>query len=207
MRLHHLRLNPDKCAFGVESENFLGFLVSRRGIEMASDQSKAIMQMPPLETKKKIQDLTGKLVALNRFISRYSYHIWLFFTALKGASSGGWVPESDKAFNSIKEYLASLLTLSQPIAGEDLYLYLIALATVVSTTLVRLDRGSKQRLVYFVSKMFTNGETRYIDFEQIALDLRVVGKKTTPLLPSLHNNCPHKLSDQSHTPQTGQGGS
>ena len=28
MRTHHLRLKPDKCVFGVGSENFLEFLVS-----------------------------------------------------------------------------------------------------------------------------------------------------------------------------------
>ena len=55
---------------------------------MAPDQSKAIMQMPTPETKKKIQALIGKLVALNRFISRYSDRLWPFFTALKGASLG-----------------------------------------------------------------------------------------------------------------------
>ena len=52
MRLHHLRLNPDKCAFRVESGNFLGFLVSRRGTKMAPDQTKAIIQMQSLVTKK-----------------------------------------------------------------------------------------------------------------------------------------------------------
>ena len=39
MRLHHLRLNPDKCAFGVKFEKFLGFLVSKRGIEMVPEQA------------------------------------------------------------------------------------------------------------------------------------------------------------------------
>ena len=38
MRKHQLRLNPKKCAFEVGSRNFLGFLVSRRGIEMAPDK-------------------------------------------------------------------------------------------------------------------------------------------------------------------------
>ena len=54
MILHHLWLNPNKCAFGVESENFLEFLVSRRGIKMGLEQAKAIMQMHPLITKKQI---------------------------------------------------------------------------------------------------------------------------------------------------------
>ena len=35
MMLHRLRLNPYKCAFGVRFGNFLRFLVSQRGIEMA----------------------------------------------------------------------------------------------------------------------------------------------------------------------------
>ena len=53
MRLHHLRPNANKFSFGVESGNFIGLLVSRRRIEMAPDQSKAIMQMPSPETKNK----------------------------------------------------------------------------------------------------------------------------------------------------------
>ena len=39
-------------AFGVESGNFLGFLISQRGIKMALGQVKAIEQMQPPITKK-----------------------------------------------------------------------------------------------------------------------------------------------------------
>ena len=52
MRVHCLRLNPDKCAFGVGSGHFLGFLVNQRGIEIAPGQ--AIAQMQPLVMKKHI---------------------------------------------------------------------------------------------------------------------------------------------------------
>ena len=54
MRLHHLRLNLEKCTFGVGSGNFLRFLVSQRGIKMAPGQVKVIKQMQPLVTKKQI---------------------------------------------------------------------------------------------------------------------------------------------------------
>ena len=47
MRLHRLRLNPNKCAFGVKFGNFLGFLVSQRGIKMAPGQFKAIENVRP----------------------------------------------------------------------------------------------------------------------------------------------------------------
>ena len=33
LRRHNMKLNPLKCAFGVNSGKFLGFMVTQRGIE------------------------------------------------------------------------------------------------------------------------------------------------------------------------------
>ena len=70
--------------------------------------------------------------------------------------------------------------MSQSVDGEELYLYLVASAMAVSTTLVRSNGDGKQKPVYFVSKMLTDAETRYIDFEQIAFALRKETKKLRP---------------------------
>ena len=138
------------------------------------------MQMQPPITKKQIQALTGKLAALNKSISRYLDFLRLFFTALKGVSSKGWGPICDKAFHAIKEYLPSPLTLSQPVEDEELYLYLAASTTTISTTLIRANEDGKKGPIYFVSKMLTDAETRYIDFERITLALKMVAKKLRP---------------------------
>lgn len=42
LRKFRLRLNPSKCTFGVRSGKLLGFIVSRRGIEVDPDKVKAI---------------------------------------------------------------------------------------------------------------------------------------------------------------------
>ncbi|RVW82241.1 Transposon Ty3-I Gag-Pol polyprotein [Vitis vinifera] len=65
-------LNPSKCAFGVSAGKFLGFMVSQRGIEVSPDQVKAVIETPPPRNKKELQRLTGKLVALGRFIARFT---------------------------------------------------------------------------------------------------------------------------------------
>ena len=116
-------------------------------------------------------------MALNRFISRYSDHLRPFFATLKGASSKGWGLECDKAFQSIKEYISSFLSLYQLIDGEELYLYLATSPMVVSAALVRGNEDGKKKPIYFVSKMLTNEETRYTDFERISLTLRMAAKK------------------------------
>ena len=48
LRGHKLRLNASKCSFGIDSGKFLGYMVTHRGIEMNSDQIKAInnLQLP-----------------------------------------------------------------------------------------------------------------------------------------------------------------
>ena len=47
MRLHHLRLNLDKCAFEVKSGKFLDIFVSKHGIRMTLKQARAVLQMQP----------------------------------------------------------------------------------------------------------------------------------------------------------------
>jgi hypothetical protein len=41
-RKHGLKMNPNKCAFGVSAEEFLGFLVHEGGIEVGKKSMKAI---------------------------------------------------------------------------------------------------------------------------------------------------------------------
>jgi len=46
---YKLRLKPQKCAFGVTSGKLLGFIFSKRGIEVDPKKVKAIISMPPLK--------------------------------------------------------------------------------------------------------------------------------------------------------------
>ncbi|RVW38959.1 hypothetical protein CK203_073638 [Vitis vinifera] len=54
-------------------------LGSQRGIEVSPDQVKAVMETPPPRNKKELQRLTGKLVALGRFIARFTDELRPFF--------------------------------------------------------------------------------------------------------------------------------
>ena len=70
LREHKLRLNASKCSFGVGSGKFLGYMVTHRGIEVNSDQIKAINNLQSPQNPKEVQKLTGMMAALNRFISK-----------------------------------------------------------------------------------------------------------------------------------------
>jgi hypothetical protein len=59
MREAQLKLNPDKCLFGITRGKVLECLVSMKGIEANPNKIRAITQMQPLQSRKEIQKLTG----------------------------------------------------------------------------------------------------------------------------------------------------
>ena len=54
IREYRLRLNPQKCTFGVIVGKMLGFLITQRGIEVDPSKIKAILEMPPPRTGKEV---------------------------------------------------------------------------------------------------------------------------------------------------------
>ena len=98
LRKYDIKLNPAKCAFGVSAGKFLRFMVSQMGIEISPDQVKAIMETPPPRSKKELQCLTGKLVALGCFITRFTNELRPFFLAIRKTGASGWTDSSQSAF-------------------------------------------------------------------------------------------------------------
>ena len=61
-------MNPSKCAFGVSSRKFLGFLVHHKGIDFDPTKAKAIVALSPPKTLKELRSFVGKVCYLRRFI-------------------------------------------------------------------------------------------------------------------------------------------
>ena len=135
LRNYNMKLNPAKCAFGVSAEKFLGFIVNHREIEANPDKIKVVLDMPSPSGIKEVQRLTGRIVALSRFVSRASDKCQPFFQVLKKAFQ--WDAKCEEAFSALKTYLSSPPILVSPIEGELLTLYLAVSDFSTSAVLVR----------------------------------------------------------------------
>ena len=82
---YKMKVNPSKCVFVVSSRKFLGFMVSQQGIEANPNKIKEIMEVKSPKTVKEVQSLTGKVAALNRFISQVTDKCLPFFKVLNKA--------------------------------------------------------------------------------------------------------------------------
>jgi hypothetical protein len=174
LKRYGMKLNPAKCAFGVSSGKFLGYMVSSRGIEANPEKIQAVLEMQSPTTTKQLQQLTGRLVALNWFISRSTDKCLPFFKIMRKAFE--WSKECEEAFSQLKMYLASSPLLSRTVPGEVLYLYLAVSPTAISAALVREDEGT-QKSMYFVSKALHGAEERYPQIEKLVFALVMASRK------------------------------
>ncbi|KAL5560487.1 hypothetical protein UlMin_036698 [Ulmus minor] len=179
LREYKMKLNPAKCAFGVTSGKFLGFMVNHRGIEANPAKIQALLNMESPRKVKEVQSLTGRVAALNRFISRATYKCQPFFRALRKGKDFSWTEECEQSFQELKTYLGRPPLLSKPQEGESLILYLAVSKGAVSSTLIREEEGV-QWPIYYTSKSLLDEETRYPEVEKLALALMIAARKLRP---------------------------
>ncbi|XP_019431067.1 PREDICTED: uncharacterized protein LOC109338316, partial [Lupinus angustifolius] len=162
LRDYNLKLNPVKCSFGVKSGRVLGFIVSQRGIEVDPEKVKAITEMLPPKTEKEVRGFLGRLNYISRFISQLTATCEPIFKLLRKSQPVKWNEECQEAFEKIKQYLLNPPILMPLVHGRPLIMYLTILEDSMGCVLAQHDEsGKKERVIYYLSKKFTECETRY----------------------------------------------
>ncbi|KAK1679558.1 hypothetical protein QYE76_040406 [Lolium multiflorum] len=177
-----LKLNPTKCSFGVPAGELLGFLVSARGIEANPEKIQAIVTMRKPTKLKEIQQLTGRVAALSRFVARLGEKALPFYALIKQGEKFQWNEEADRAFENLKRTILTPPILVAPKDKEPLLLYIAATPQVVSTVLVveREEEGKLhgvQRPVYFISEVLSPSKQRYPQYQKLAYGVFTTARK------------------------------
>uniref|UniRef100_A0A2N9HX59 RNase H type-1 domain-containing protein n=1 Tax=Fagus sylvatica TaxID=28930 RepID=A0A2N9HX59_FAGSY len=144
---YQLRLNPNKCAFGVTSGKLLGFIVSGRGIEIDPAKVQAIRSMPAPKTEKEIRSFLGRINYVARFIAQLTATCEPLFKLLRKDDVPSFYTSQSK---------------KHPWAA-------------CWDNKTRLGRRSKA--IYYLSKKFTEPETRYLLVEKTCCALAWASKK------------------------------
>ena len=86
MRAYNMKLNPTKCAFGVNARKFLTFMVTQRGIEVNPAQVKVVLETPTPKKQERVITLRGLSCSCGTFDNLFHKQARLFFLTLRGAS-------------------------------------------------------------------------------------------------------------------------
>jgi hypothetical protein len=96
-----VKLNPEKCVFGVPRGMLLGFIVSERGIEANLEKIAAVTNMGHIKDLKGVQRVMGCLVALSRFISHLGERGLPLYRLLRKTECFTWTPEAEEALGNL----------------------------------------------------------------------------------------------------------
>jgi hypothetical protein len=151
-----LKLNLEKCIFGVKKDKFLGYLVSTKGIEANPSKIEAILRMVPPKSRKGAQRLTERLASLNRFISRSAERNLQMTAPSPGAPLLLYV-------------VASHSTVSAALVQEK-----------------QDGQTKKQVPVYFVSEVLGPSKRNYRELEKVLYALLMASTKVRHFFQSHH---------------------
>ena len=110
-------------------------LVSPRGIEPNPEKIQALLKIPKPSKLQDVQQLSGRVAALNCFISKLGEKALPFYQLMKKTNRFEWTPEAQAAFVDLKRMLSTPPVLVAPREKEPLHLYIAATNRVVSTVL------------------------------------------------------------------------
>jgi hypothetical protein len=172
LRANGVKLNPEKCVFGVTRGMLLGYIVSQRGIEANPEKVAALERMGPFRDLKGVQRVLGSLAALSRFISRLGEKGLPLYWLLKKHEQFSWSAEAQEALDKLKATLTHAPVLTPPQDDEPLYLYVAATTQVVSAIIVveRAEEGHAlpvQRAVYYISEVLSETKARYPQVQKL----------------------------------------
>jgi ribonuclease HI len=182
LRANGVKLNPEKCVFGVPRGMLLGYIVSQRGIEANPEKVAALERMGPIRDLKGVQKVLGCLAALSRFISRLGEKGLPLYLLLKKHERFSWTVKAQEALDKLKATLAHAPILMPPQDGEPLYLYIAATTQVVSAVIVveRTEEGHTlpvQRPVYYISEVLSETKVRYPQVQKLLYTMVLARRK------------------------------
>jgi hypothetical protein len=114
LRANGVKLNPEKCVFGVPRGMLLGYIVSQWGIEPNIEKVTALERMGPIRDLKGGQKVLGCLAALSRFISCLGEKGLPLYRLLKKHERFSWTVEAQEALDKLKTTLAHVPILTPP---------------------------------------------------------------------------------------------
>src|SRR3954466_14680970 len=185
LRTYQIKLNPEKCVFGVQAGKLLGFLVSERRTECNPEKIAAIDRMEQPKNLKQVQKFPCCLASLSRFLSRLGEKAIPLYQLMKKSEKFTWTPQAAEAFRDLKRMLSTAPILAAPTEKEPMMLYIAATNLVISVLMV-VERPEKdkfhpiQRPEAYISEVLSVFKKNYLHYQKMCYGVYMEAKMLRP---------------------------
>lgn len=169
-------LNIEKSNWCRSEVKFLGFKLTKEGIEIDPEKIKAINDIPEPKSLKQLQSALGVFGQFRRFTFKYANYIEPFREILSAKKKFKWTEEHSRAFKEMKRKFIENTTLAHYRIDKQFILRTDASKKGIAAMLVQKDASDNECIISIVSRCVKNYEKNYTitELELLAIVYGVV---------------------------------
>jgi hypothetical protein len=156
LREHQLYAKFSKCTFWLEEIQFLGHVLSTKGIAVDPSKVKDILEWKPPTTMHQVRSFLGLAGYYRRFIPDFSKLVKPITSLLKNDTKLNWSSRCNEAFEQLKVLLTTALVLAQPDIKKPFDVYCDASGCGLRCVLMQEDR-----VIAYASRQLRRHEEHY----------------------------------------------
>uniref|UniRef100_A0A3P9HQ00 Gypsy retrotransposon integrase-like protein 1 n=1 Tax=Oryzias latipes TaxID=8090 RepID=A0A3P9HQ00_ORYLA len=161
----NLKLNKDKCEFGVKTLTFVGDVVSEQGVKPDPKKTSAINNMERPTNKDEVRRFLGMVTYLAKFVPQLATLTTPLRSLLEQKNEWIWSHEQEQSFQKLKEVLTQEPVLK--FYDPEKRTRISADASQHGLGAVLLQQHDEQWLpVAYASRALTGAESRYAQIEK-----------------------------------------
>lgn len=165
-----VKLNEEKCVYGVREVKFLGHTLSEAGIAADSDKLEAIRNFREPCASEEVRSFLGLVNYVGKFIPNLATVTEPLRTLMKQKQKFVWEREQQAAFDELKQHILNPATLGYFDVDDRTQLIADASPVGLGAVLIQVNEHGP-RIISYANKSLSDVEKRYAQTEKEALAL------------------------------------
>ncbi|XP_027961017.1 retrotransposon-like protein 1 [Eumetopias jubatus] len=172
-RHHHVYCSLDKSQFHRHTVEFLGFVITPKGVKLNKSIVNTVTGYPTPSSKKSLKHLIQFILPYQHFVERFSIIIEPLARLLLTAPTFSWGDEEQEAFECLKRAFRKAPLLHHPKPQNPFYLDTGVTKTALHASLIQTDDQTGKRVsCAFYSRSISPIEVAYSQLEMKILPIR-----------------------------------
>ena len=177
-----ISLRPEKCMFGSNKVNYLGYFMNEEGIRPQKSLVDAIQEFSPPKTKKEVRRFLGTVGFYRDFIKNFAEISTPLRNLTKDTSIFTWTEECQKSFETLRHLLTEYPVLAYPITNKPFIVEVDASKTAVGGVLHQEQHDGTVRPVSYCSYALSPPQQNWEPYSQETFALVLAVRKWHPYL-------------------------